>query len=154
MRIVGPELRRTAECEAVLRTLPAWFGIEHALVMYVADSAKLPTFALEDADRLVGFLTLREHFPTAWEVHCMAIAAGARNGGLGSRLLAHCEDWLRSRGVEFLQVKTVAATSASKAYAETRKFYAARGFTALEIFPELWDPWNPALQCIKHLGAQ
>lgn len=153
MQIVGPELQRAAECEAILRTLPRWFGIEQALAMYVADSAKLPTFALEDAGRLVGFLTLREHFATAWEVHCMAIAADSRNAGLGSRLLAHCEDWLRRRGVEFLQVKTVAATSPSKAYAETRKFYEARGFTPLEIFPELWDPWNPALQCIKRLGG-
>lgn len=153
MNIVGPQLQRARECEAILRTLPMWFGIEHALLMYVEDSTKLPTFALEHEGRLTGFLTLREHFPAAWEVHCMAIEAGARSTGLGSMLLAHAEGWLSARGVEFLQVKTVAATSPSAEYAQTRKFYEARGFKPLEIFPELWDPWNPALQCIKRLHA-
>ena len=153
MNIVGPDLDRASECEAVLRTLPAWFGIEHALVMYKDDTAKLPTFAIEQDDRVIGFLTLREHFPTAWEVHCMAIEAPARGKHLGSQLLDHSEDWLRKRGVEFLQVKTVAATSKSPEYAQTRKFYEARGFVPVEVFPELWDLRNPALQCIKRLSA-
>ena len=48
-------------------------------------------------------------------------------------------------------MKTVAATSASREYAETRKFYEAKGFTPLEVFPTLWDPWNPALQLFKVL---
>jgi GNAT superfamily N-acetyltransferase len=130
-----------------------WFGIERALQMYVGDSTKLPTFALEDNGQLIAFLSLREHFPTAFEVHCMAVAASARGRGLGSQLLAHAEAWLAGRGVEYLQVKTVAATSPSPEYAETRKFYEAKGFTPLEIFPELWDPWNPALQLIKRLNA-
>src|SRR5262249_8604658 len=130
-----------------------WFGIEPALLQYVEATTRMPTFAMEDEQRLVGFLTLREHFATAWEVHCIAVASHARGHGVGSRLLAHAETWLRDRGVEFLQVKTIAATSASPEYAETRKFYEARGFTPLEIFPKLWDPWNPALQCIKRLHA-
>lgn len=64
----------------------------------------------------------------------------------------HAEAWLQARGVRYLQVKTVAATSASTAYAETRAFYLRRGFTPLEVFPTLWDAHNPALQCIKVLG--
>ena len=35
---------------------------------------------------------------------------------------------------------------------ETRKFYEARSFTALEIFPELWNARNPALQLVKLLA--
>jgi hypothetical protein len=31
MRIIGPQLERQLECEAVLRSLPPWFGIEEAL---------------------------------------------------------------------------------------------------------------------------
>jgi GNAT superfamily N-acetyltransferase len=153
MQIVGPNLQRARECEMVLRTLPMWFGVENALRMYVEDTAKMPTFALDDERRLVGFLTLQEHFPAAWEIRCMAIAANARGQGHGSRLLAHAEAWLSQRGVEYLQVKTVAAASPSREYAQTRQFYEARGFIALEIFPELWDPWNPALQCVKRLNA-
>ena len=48
----------------------------------------------------------------------------------------------------------VAASSPSLAYAETRAFYAHRGFVPLEIFPTLWDARNPALQCIKVLAAE
>jgi GNAT superfamily N-acetyltransferase len=153
MEVIGPDVRRESECEAVLRSLPRWFGIERALLMYARDSAVMPTFALVEDSAVVGFLTLREHFPDAWEIHCVAIRADARGQGLGSRLLAHAEAWLVARGVRYLQVKTVAATSPSASYAQTREFYARRGFTPIEIFPTLWDPHNPALQCIKVLNA-
>jgi GNAT superfamily N-acetyltransferase len=153
MQIIGPALDRAVDCEAVLRSLPRWFGIEHALLMYARDTAVMPTFALAEGPDLFGFVTLREHFPEAWDIHCIAIKSVARGQGHGSRLLAHAEEWLRQRGVRFLQVKTVAATSPSREYAETRKFYDRRGFTPIEVFPTLWDPHNPALQYIKVLNA-
>ena len=153
MEIIGPDLDRTLDCEAVLRSLPRWFGIEHALLMYARDSAVMPTFALSEGLHLVGFLTLREHFPDAWDIHCVAIRADARGQGHGSRLLAHAEAWLMERGVRFLQVKTVAETSPDPYYAQTREFYRRRGFTPIEIFPTLWDAHNPALQSIKVLHA-
>ena len=121
--------------------------------MYARDSATMPTFALTEEDSLVGFLTLQEHFANAWEIHCVAIRAEARGQGHGSRLLSHAEAWLVAKGVRYLQVKTVAPTSASLAYAQTREFYARRGFVPLEIFPTLWDAHNPALQCIKVLDV-
>jgi len=152
-QIIGPDLNRAADCESVLRSLPSWFGIESALQMYARDSASMPTFALEDGARLVGFLTLTEHFPEAWEIHCIAMHADARNQGCGTRLLEKAEAWLVQKGVRFLQVKTVAATSSSASYAKTREFYAHRGFTPIEIFPTLWAVQNPALQLIKVLPA-
>ena len=153
MNIIGPSLKRESECEAVLRSLPKWFGIEEALLMYAKDSGKLPTFAIEQDARIVGFLSLQEHFPVSWEVHCIAISAEARNFGHGTLLLEHVERWLKERGVRFLQIKTVAAASPSPEYAESREFYAARGYLPLEVFPTLWSPRNPALQLIKSLGA-
>jgi GNAT superfamily N-acetyltransferase len=151
MDMIGPGVDRESECEAVLRTLPKWFGIEPALRMYARDSATMPTFAFLEEDAVVGFLTLQEHFASAWEIHCMAIRADARGRGHGSRLLSHAESWLIAKGVRYLQVKTVAPTSPSLAYAQTREFYARHSFVPLEIFPTLWDAHNPALQCIKAL---
>jgi GNAT superfamily N-acetyltransferase len=151
--IIGPSLQRQSECEAVLRSLPRWFGIEDALLMYAQDSAKLPTFAVEQDARILGFLSLQEHFSVSWEVHCIAIAAEARNKGYGTLLVSHAESWLIERGVKFLQIKTVAETSPSPEYAESRKFYAARGYLPLEVFPTLWHPRNPALQLIKALNV-
>ena len=150
MDLVGPDVHRESECEAVLRTLPKRFGIEPALLMYARDSGTKPTFALVEQS-VVGFITLQEHFTSAWEVHCVAIRAEARGQGHGSRLLSHAEAWLIAKGVRYLQVKTVAASSASLAYARTREFYARRGFDPLQVFPTLWDAHNPALQCIKVL---
>ena len=152
MRIIGPSVNARDECEAVLRTLPAWFGIEEALLMYARDSTRLPTFAATDAAGICGFVSLQEHFPQAWEVHCIAIRADARNRGIGKALLMQAEHWLIERGVEVLQVKTIAATKDSPPYAETRAFYARLGFVPLEVFPELWAPHNPCLQLVKFLG--
>jgi N-acetylglutamate synthase-like GNAT family acetyltransferase len=153
MELLGPQLRLQSQCEAVLRSLPQWFGIEEALRMYVADTERLPTFALSESSAVVAFLSLMQHFPESWEIHCVAVHSNARNRGHGSALLKHAERWLAEQGVKYLQVKTVAHTSKSAAYAETREFYLARGFAPLEIFPLLWAPQNPALQLIKVLHA-
>jgi GNAT superfamily N-acetyltransferase len=153
MDIVGPNIRREAEIEAILRSLPGWFGIEKALLMYVADSAAKPTFAAEVDGRLIGFLTLTRHFASSWEIHCMAVSAQHRNQMVGTKLLAAAERQARTQGVTFLQVKTVAESSPSPEYAQTRRFYLARGFVPLEVFPSLWDTWNPALQLVKALKA-
>ena len=153
MEIIGPTLNERKQCEDVLRSLPMWFGIEEALLMYADDSARLPTFAVIEGTAVKGFISLRQHFPHAWEVHCIAVRAEARNKGHGRALNAHAERWLTAQGVSMLQVKTVAATSPSKAYAQTREFYKHLGFQPLEVFPELWSPRNPCLQLVKFLPA-
>jgi len=154
MKTLGPQLDRRADCEAILRSLPLWFGIEDALQMYVADTTTLPSFALEEPDgELSAFLSLTPHFPHAWELHCMAVRASRRQRGLGTAILAQAEAWLLAQGVRYLQVKTVADTSPSVEYAQTRAFYQARGFEPLEVFPTLWDAHNPALQLVKVLRA-
>ena len=119
--------------------------------MYADDSARLPTFAAVEATAIKGFISLRQHFPHAWEVHCIAVHGDARNKGYGKALLAHAETWLSKQEVSLLQVKTVAATSASKEYAQTREFYRHVGFRPLEVFPELWSAHNPCLQLVKFL---
>lgn len=151
MELLGPQLRLESQCEAVLRSLPQWFGIEEALRMYVSDTARLPTFALCEAGAVIAFITLMQHFAESWEIHCVAVHANARNRGHGTALLQHAERWLAGQGVRYLQVKTIAHASNSLAYAETRKFYLAKGFAPLEVFPLLWAPQNPALQLIKVL---
>ena len=151
MEIIGPTLNERKQCEEVLRSLPMWFGIEEALLMYADDSARLPTFAAIEGMEVKGFISLLQHFPRAWEVHCIAVRADARNKGYGRALNAHAERWLSAQGVTLLQVKTVAATSPSKEYAQTRAFYNHLGYQPLQVFPELWSPRNPCLQLVKFL---
>lgn len=139
------------QCERVLRTLPLWFGIESSLLEYVRDTERFPTFVARTGDEVVGFVTVREHFAEAWEVHCIAVAASSRNQGVGRALHAHVEGWLRAQGVRLLQVKTLADSHPSAEYAETRRFYASVGYVPLEVFPTLWGPRLPVLQLAKTL---
>ncbi|MFY9512918.1 MAG: hypothetical protein WAQ05_18290, partial [Rubrivivax sp.] len=58
-------------CEQVLRTLPGWFGIELSLRGYAEATATLPTFVAEDGGAVLGFVSLLEQQPRAWEIHCI-----------------------------------------------------------------------------------
>jgi GNAT superfamily N-acetyltransferase len=142
----------SAECERVLRTLPRWFGIETSLREYARDAEVYPTFLASADHAVVGFLTVREHFPESWEVHCIAVQASARGLGIGRRLHDHAEAWLLPQRVRLLQVKTLSAAHPSPEYAQTRAFYARMGYSPLEIFPALWEPGLPVLQLVKVLG--
>lgn len=153
MNIEGPLTGVEAECERVLRTLPQWFGIEHALLEYAQNTARLPTFVARVEYKIVGFLSLQQHFPETWEVNCVAIDSQHRGQGLGRKLQAQAEEWLVGNGACILQVKTLAESHPSTAYAETRKFYQALGFKPVEVFPTLWAAHLPVLQLVKVLPS-
>ena len=138
-------------CETVLRSLPRWFGVEAALQAYVDDTQRLPTFSMHAGQDLVGFVTLRPHFTPSWEVHCLAVHADRRGQGLGTQLMQQAERWAVAQGARLMQVKTIADTHPSPEYAQTRAFYAARGYLPLEVFPTLWSPQHPVLQLVKVL---
>jgi GNAT superfamily N-acetyltransferase len=137
---------RSRLCESVLRELPEWFGIEEATAAYIRDVAALPTFAVEDK----GFLTLKLHEEKAAEVYVMGVRPQHQHCGLGTALLAAAEDYLRARGVKYLQVKTLGPSDPDEGYERTRRFYAARGFVALEELHGLWER-NPCLLMVKRL---
>ena len=150
--IQGPLGATARDCEGVLRSLPAWFGVDASLVQYARDAEVLPTFFARLQGQCIGFVTLRQHFSAAWEVHCIAVRAECRGRGVGGDLLDHAERWLQQQGVSVLQVKTIAASFASPAYAATRAFYERRGHVPLEEFAELWGPRLPCLQMVKFLA--
>jgi GNAT superfamily N-acetyltransferase len=151
MQILGPSNSAASHCERILRSLPLWFGIEESLREYVADSDAYPTF-LAVTHQPVAFLTVREHFPQSWEVHCIAVEADHRGTGIGRALHEHVESWLAMKKARLLQVKTLAASHPSAEYAQTRGFYERLGYVPLEVFPLLWGPKLPVLQFVKCLG--
>lgn len=151
-RIVGPAENASTICEPILRAVPAWFGIESAIVEYVANIDALPTFlALDAHEDAVGFMTLKRHAPESGELYVLAVLEAWHRRGVGAALLTTVENWLRREGVRFLQVKTLAPSVPYEPYERTRLFYTAMGFVPLEVFPTLWDPRNPCLQMIKSL---
>jgi GNAT superfamily N-acetyltransferase len=81
----------------------------------------------------------------------MAVAQDHHRRGIGRAMIDRAESLLVEDGVEYLQVKTLADRVEYEPYARTRAFYAACGFRPLQVFPDLWDPGNPALQLVKRL---
>jgi GNAT superfamily N-acetyltransferase len=137
-------------CEDVLRALPDWFGIEGSVRDYIRDVAALPFFA---AGR-DGFLALKLHTASAAEIYVMGIRPERQGEGLGTALVAAAEAFLRERGVEYLQVKTLGPSEPSEHYARTRSFYEARGFVPLEELTAIWGEENPCLIMVKHLAHE
>ncbi len=149
--IDGPYLGKAAACEPVLRSLPAWFGIEEAIVHYVGEIDHLPTFLAGDSGGLIGFVSLKQHNPSSAEVYVMAIRQEVHRQGVGRALIERAREWLRVQGVEYLQVKTLGPSHPDAGYAKTRAFYGAVGFRPLEELTELWDERNPCLIMVQRL---
>jgi GNAT superfamily N-acetyltransferase len=151
---VRSDHRDPAAVEALLRGLPEWFGIESSIREYVDAAGRLPTYlgfvSGEGAERPVGCLLVRRHFPASAEIHLMAVARELHRTGIGRALVAAAEADLAADGVRWLQVKTLGPSRPDAAYAATREFYTALGFEPLEEFAELW-PGNPCLLMVKAL---
>ncbi len=138
------------QCERILRSLPDWFGIEEETVKYCRAVAVMETFVAEIAGEIAGFITLNEHNAYSAEIHVMGVDERQHRQGLGRGLVAHAEDVLRSRSLEFLQVKTLGPSRPNEHYDRTRRFYTSVGFRPLEE-NKLWGDVNPCLMMIKTL---
>lgn len=141
-------------CNAVLRALPDWFGIESSVVEYTRNVQPLPFWAALDAGRPVGFVALLAHNAYTAEVFVTGILPGYHRRGIGRRLIACCEDFCRERQMTYLTVKTLDESREDSYYEKTRRFYFAMGFRPLEVFPMHWDDANPCLFMAKYLSAK
>jgi len=148
-RIAGPVPLAPARAEAILRTLPEWFGQEAALLGYAQDVTRLPTFSAWVDDLPVAFASLRPHFDETAELSCIAVERAHHGGGLGSRIVEAAEHWWRARGGRLLQVKTIGPSHPDPNYALTRRFYARHGFVPVEEFATLWSARHPCLLLVK-----
>lgn len=148
-----------ATVDRLLRSLPEWFGIEEAIVSYVAAAADLPTYlawpagdaaAVAEERRPVGVLLAVRHFPSAAEIYLMAVDRAVHRRGAGRALVEALERDLKADGVRLLQVKTLGPTEPDAGYRRTRLFYTSMGFEPLEEIVGLW-PGNPCLIMVKTL---
>lgn len=149
--VAGPTTGNGAACDAILRALPDWFGIESAIVDYSRAADVLPGFLALDGAQTVGIATIKRHFAAAAEVHVMGVRPQWHRRGVGRALLGAAERWLLAEGVRFLQVKTLGPSRPDPNYARTHAFYASVGFVPLEEIPTLWGPRNPCLIMVKPL---
>lgn len=151
LTIEGPYFGKATVCVPILRVLPAWFGIEEYIVHYSAEIDHLPTFLACDAEHVIGFLSLKQHTPYSAEVYVMGTRPETHRKGIGRALINQAQEWLKGRGIEYLQVKTLGPSHSDENYAKTRAFYVAMGFKPLEEFKQIWDEHNPCLIMVKRL---
>lgn len=66
--------------ERVLRELPAWFGIEDALLDYIAGVATLPFWAALKGEMCVGFIAVKIHYGRTGDIYVMGYCRSISDG--------------------------------------------------------------------------
>ncbi len=151
MQVSAPS-KKTDICNAILRSLPTWFGVEASIVDYVREVQSMPFYAAYENEKPVGFVAVKVHNAFTAEVCVMGVLQEFHRQGIGRKLIKTCEEYCLAEKLEFLTVKTLDASRESKSYEKTRLFYQSLGFKPLEVFPLLWDENNPCLLMVKCIG--
>jgi GNAT superfamily N-acetyltransferase len=151
--VTGPEVVRRADpaaVEAILASVPEWFGLAEANAQYVADAARLPSYLAVEGDDVLGVALLAEHFPQSRELHLLAVRRDRHRQGIGRLLVEAVVADLRRAGVRLLEVHTVGPSHESDGYARTREFYVAVGFVAMTELQRI-DWSGPTLILVRPL---
>lgn len=139
---VSDPARRVEIARTILSQLPEWFGIPAATEKYITDAAREPCFVYEKDGAPVGFLCLKETGRSTVELAVMGVLKSCHRKGYGRALVDAAAAYARQMGYEFMQVKTVQMGKYEE-YDRTNRFYLSCGFKEFEVFPTLWDEWNP-----------
>lgn len=126
----------------ILEALPDWFGIPEAREEYIVNSVNQQLFAAVKEEKTIGFLCLKQTGKDTVEVSVMGVLKEFHRHGIGRKLFMKAREKAIKDGFSFIQVKTVQMSQYDN-YDNTNKFYISLGFKEFEIFPTLWDEWNP-----------
>ena len=137
--------------EEVLLDLPDWFGLPDSTQEYIEQSKQLVLFSAQHNETLLGFITLKETSCDTCEIHCMGVKKEYHHKGIGKLLFNQFEEYAKYK-YDYIQVKTVDEGKYPE-YDQTISFYKSVGFKKLEVFPTLWDEWNPCLIMIKKISS-
>lgn len=145
-----PEHRRQI-ARTILEMLPEWFGLPESRESYIAQSGEQTFLAALEGERPLGFLSLKETGRETLELAVMGVDRHCHRQGIGRALVLQAQALARMQGYALMQVKTV-QMGCSAVYDRTNRFYRAMGFLELEVFPTLWDAWNPCQVYVLVLG--
>lgn len=135
-----------AGCDAVLATLPRFFGDPDGIRDCAEAVRTQRGFVAADADAVRGFLTLQKHIAGSEEITWMAVAQAHRRHGLGRLLVAAAARDAAARGEAMLFLLTLGPSGegpeVADGYDGTRRFYQSMGFVPLREFD--LASWNQA----------
>jgi len=138
------ELADAPACDAIIASLPDWFGLDEGIRECAAAVRSEPGLVFEREGAVIGFLTVVRPSPVTAEISWLAVHAKDRGHGAGTALVTRLIGDLATEGtVRLLLVKTLSdREDPGPEYAATRAFYLARGFRpAAEL--DLFGPENP-----------
>jgi GNAT superfamily N-acetyltransferase len=153
VRDLGPE--DAARCDAIVASLPEWFGLEEG-IREASDAVRLQRGFVYDRDGIVlGFVTYAPRATASAEITWIAVHAEARGHGIGTALLEVLTTRLIRNGKTRLFVQTLSDRDGypGPEYAATRAFYLGRGFmpaAELDLYPK--DPENPIQLMVSALS--
>lgn len=130
-------------CDAIVRGLPDWFGLQEGIEECAAAVRSHAGLVAIDEGRLSGFLTYERRTSTWWEITWIATRVDLRGTGVGTRLVDGLLDRLPDDARAVL-VRTLSDRDGDPGpeYAATRAFYLARGFVPVAEL-DIWGPENP-----------
>lgn len=126
----------------ILEALSEWFGIPESREEYIRDSVGQSFFCAYTDDKPVVFLYLKQTGKDTVELAVVGVLKELHRNGIGKALFESAKKSACEKGYSFLQVKTV-QMGKYESYDKTNRFYLSLGFKEFEIFPTLWDEWNP-----------
>ncbi len=135
----------------ILNDLPEWFGMPESTEEYITDSQDKPFIACFMDNEAVGFVVLNSTSVDCADIFVMGIKKNYHRMGIGTKLNDAYEKLAKKLGYTYSQVKTV-QSGHYKEYDITNNFYKSVGYKELEVFPTLWDEWNPCQIYIKYIG--
>ncbi len=142
IQIVPEAEEKSRIARLILEALPEWFGIPEARESYIKESADEIMIASTENSVPNGFLCLKQTGRDTVELAVMGVLKEYHRKGIGTALFQAAKAIAAERGYSFLQVKTV-QMGRYEEYDRTNLFYLSLGFREFEVFPMLWDEWNP-----------
>ena len=142
IRIVHDAEEKRGIARLILERLPEWFGIPEAREAYIKEAADEIMVASEEGGEPNGFLCLKETGKDTAELAVMGVLKKHHRKGIGTALFEAAKEIAVKHGYAFLQVKTV-QMGRYEEYDRTNLFYQSLGFKEFEVFPTLWDEYNP-----------
>ena len=139
---ITDDLEKKSITQNILKALPEWFGIPESMEEYIQDSAGKPFFCARINEKNIGFLYLKQTGKDTVELAVMGILKEYHRNGIGHALFEYAKKEICKKGYSFIQVKTV-QMGKYESYDKTNQFYLSLGFKEFEVFPSLWDEWNP-----------
>ena len=150
MQVLRGSKQQIDSCLSIARELPDYFT-EQGIAAMSRDLQEHWLYVAVDSNHVIGFVAIQPESSQVAEISWMAVKPEHQHQGVCSLLINHIVYDLKTDGIMFLEVKTLASDVDYAPYELTRRFYENRGFVHLETidpFPE-WEHGNHCAIYIK-----